>query len=96
MKAFVIRLVMVALAFAFATAAYAQSGHGSGRGGREGRVGQLSSDERKALRHDIVQHGRDHYRSPQPPAQPIVPTGGNARGGSPGGPPDGHRQHRNR
>ena len=84
MRQAVFRLVMVALTMAVATATFAQSG--PGRGGREGREGRLSPDERKALRHDIVRHGRDHYHGPPAPHRQVMPTG------SPGGPPAG-RQH---
>ena len=79
---YVIRIAMAAMVFAFATATFAQSDHG--RGGRDGRGGKLSPDERKALRHDIVQHGRDHYRGPPAPSRPVIPAGG------PGGPPPGY------
>jgi hypothetical protein len=81
----VFRVVIVALAMTVASAAFAQSGHG--RGGREGREGRLSPDERKALRHDIVQHGRDHYRGPPAPHRAVMPTG--SPGGAPGGRADG-------
>ncbi len=90
MMKYVIRIAMAAVAMSFATATYAQSDHG--RGGRDARVGKLSPDERKALRHDIVQHGRDHYRGPPAPSRPVIPAGGPGYGGPPpghGGPPGG-------
>ncbi len=90
MMNYVIRIAMAAVAMSFATATYAQSDYG--RGGRDPRVGKLSPDERKALRHDIVQHGRDHYRGPPAPPRPVIPAGGPGYGGPPpghGGPPGG-------
>ncbi|MFN0302530.1 MAG: hypothetical protein ACKVQU_19525 [Burkholderiales bacterium] len=87
----VIRIAMAAVVIAFTTATYAQSGHG--RGGREGHAGKLSPDERKALRHDIVQHGRDHYRGPPAPSRPVIPAGAPGYGG-PGGPPGGFAHKR--
>ena len=84
MRPSMVRLVIVALTMAVATATYASDGER--RGGREGREGRLSPDERKALRHDIERHGRDHYRGPPTPHRQVIPTG------SPGDRPSGGRE----